>query len=301
MNLFSAALLFLVIEGLSVQRPQTDFDSVIDSLKTRGAWEEGASTKFFFRPAGKPGWSPYRSGQWLYTDYGWIWKGADADSWVTDHYGYWTRRQTGGWIWVPNGNWLPSTVEWVKSGDYIGWRPGRMDKFNNPLEPENERYSDPVEWNFVPVEKLRGTLQPQDFITGDKAKDLLVNAQPADHTFKSYREIERPGPSPDVLKEKTGNIPAFPVVSDLKEIDAVPEKPGNACYYVYRPRFFQDDDGILRRIELFLHPRRKTDKDQELKSVLGRDPAKKADADKEAEKVEKQLQREREHQDKLYR
>ncbi|MDD5261980.1 MAG: hypothetical protein PHD76_09055 [Methylacidiphilales bacterium] len=301
MNFLSAAALLLVVEGVSVQRPLVDFDLVVDALKTQGTWEENKTTKFLYRPKVEKDWAPYRNGQWIYTDYGWTWKGADAGSWVTYHYGYWTKRVADGWVWVPSGHWLPSTVDWVKSGDYVGWRASKLDRFSNTQEPDNVRYSDPSEWNFVLSEKLRGPLKPEDFVTGEKAKDLLISGQPLDHIFKSYREIGRPGPDPAILKSGEKDKLLIPIVRDLQDLESRPDKAEATDFYAYRPSFAQDEDGILRRVELFLHPRKQSEKDEELKKVLGHDPKKDEDAKKQAEKLEEQIERERKNQEMLYR
>ena len=279
-------------------QPQTDFDTVITALTTTGTWEANEAHKFVYRPAAKD-WAPYRAGQWFYTDYGWTWRGAEANGWATDHYGFWKHDKT--WIWVPGGFWLPATVEWLQSGSYLGWRASKLDRFSNPLEKETERYGDPEEWNFVPAEKIRGPLTAKDFVPVGEVKDLLVNAQPVDHVFEAYREIERPGPDPALLKTAANREPVIPVISDLKTVDEQPAKILPKEYDAYRPKFFQDDDGIFRRIELFLNPRAKERNEEELRKLTEQDP----DAQKKALEAQKRqeelLEKKRKHEQDLYR
>jgi hypothetical protein len=306
MRFVACVLLSLMLGGLvRAEQPQVDFDFVIDALKDTGTWQANAAHKFDYQPKQQDGWAPYRNGQWIYTDYGWTWKGADNGSWMIDHYGYWTRRDTDGghWAWVPGGYWLPSTVEWLRSGDYLGWRASKVDRFSNALEPENVRYSDPNEWNFVLADKIRGPLTVKDFATPDKAKDLLVSAQPVDHTFTSYREIDRPGPDPAILKPEDGRKQFIvPSVTDLPAIDAKPDaKATPKEYYVYRPKFYQDDDGVFRRIELFLNPKAKEQNQEQLNQMTQAD----ADAAKKQSAAEKKqeewLELQRKHNQDLYR
>src|SRR5690606_29878253 len=122
--LLKALPLVLLFTVSSVQRPLIDFDLVIDTLKSQGQWESIGEERYAFRPSSTaPKWAPFREGRWLYTDYGWTWEGRNPGSWATDHFGYWTKKQTAGWVWIPDGQWLPGAVEWLKSGNYIGWRP----------------------------------------------------------------------------------------------------------------------------------------------------------------------------------
>jgi hypothetical protein len=292
-----AVLCGLVAALLRAEQPRVDFDFVIDALKDSGAWEANPVHKFDYQPKVAPDWVPYRNGQWLYTDYGWTWQGAERGAWMTDHYGYWTRRDISGkWVWVPGGYWLPSTVEWLGSGDYLGWRASRLDRFSNAMEPENMRYGDLAGWNFVLAAKIRGPLVAQDFVPPEKAKDLLANAQPVDHIFISYREIARPGPDPSVLKSGDQTAPVIPSVMDLSVIDAAPDKKATAKeYYIYRPKFYQDEDGIFRRLDLFLNPRAREQNQGRLGQVV-QDGAKKAE-----KKQEEWMELQRKHNQDLYR
>jgi hypothetical protein len=299
------AVLFWLAGGLlRAEQPTVDFDNVIEALKDSGTWAANPVHKFDYRPKAAADWAPYRNGQWLYTDYGWTWRGDDKGSWMTDHYGYWTRRDTNGaWAWVPGGYWLPSTIEWLRSGDYLGWRASKLDRFSNALEPENVRYSDPTEWNFVLSSKIRGPLTVKDFAPPEKAKDLLVSAQPVDHAFTSYREIDRPGPDPSILKsDDAKTAPVIPNVMDLPAIDATPDKKAKAKeYYIYRPKFYQDEDGLFRRIDLFLNPRVKEQNQEQLNQMTQED-ANAAKKQTEAEKKQEEwMELQRKHNQDLYR
>jgi hypothetical protein len=307
--MFLPALCFILLNSLSAtQRPLIDFDLIIDTLKTQGQWEAlpGAAERYAFRPNNPPAnWAPLREGRWLYTDYGWTWQGSNTGSWATEHLGHWTKTSSSGWLWVPDSQWLPGPVEWVKSGTHIGWRPSRLDRFSNPTESDAERYSDPSQWNFIPAEKLKDPLQLSDYADLATAEKLLKNREPADHVFTSYRQIERPGPSPDLLKTSSGDAPPIPTLREQQSPTLSPPEPTGAAatkndYFAFRPKFHQDNDGIMRRIHLYLNPRAQQEQDQSLKETLG-DRRTEEEKTKQQRKIEQQLEDERQKMEKLYR
>ncbi|NJK91626.1 MAG: hypothetical protein HC904_07260 [Blastochloris sp.] len=298
LNWLPLVLLFTVTD---VQRPIIDFDVVIDALKDEGQWESTGPDLYAFRPKqDNPAWRPYREGRWLYTDYGWTWEGSTPGSWATDHYGFWQTRENKGWFWTPNTQWLPSTVEWVKSGDYYGWRPSRLDRFSNLLESESERYAKPSEWNFVLASKIQQTLTLKDFADDNLAEKLLKNAGPLDHVYKTYREIERPGPPPEILQGPDQKKLSIPIIREMQELGVKPEKISPGDYHAFRPTFHQDNDGLLRRVHLFLNPRAKQQNDASIKETVG-EPISDEEKRKQIQKIEDQLERERKFQERLYR
>jgi hypothetical protein len=68
-------------------------------------------------------WSPYRYGQWIWTNDGWYWDSYEPFGWIAYHYGRWYYDDYYGWIWVPDDQWAPAWVEWRYDNDYIGWAP----------------------------------------------------------------------------------------------------------------------------------------------------------------------------------
>jgi hypothetical protein len=298
---FKALPLFFLFTISQVQRPLVDFDLVIETLKPYGQWESIGQERYAYRPvSGSATWRPLRQGRWLYTDYGWTWEGTDPGSWVTDHYGVWTKKQMAGWVWIPDGQWLPAPVEWLKSGSYIGWRPSRLDRFSNLLESEVERHGDPTEWSFVNAEKLKGPLQAADFADTLTTEKLLKNAEPADHIFVTYREIPRPGPAPDILKSASGEVPPNRIIREQQELLISPTNAEKDDYYVFRPKFHQDNDGLMRRVHLFLNPRAKQENEATIKESVG-DHRTEEEKQKEIKKIERALEKDRQHMESLYR
>jgi hypothetical protein len=71
------------------------------------------------------GFMPYvTGGQWVYTDYGWMFETGWEWGWVPFHYGRWFYAgDVQGWVWVPDTVWGPAWVEWRAGGGYVGWAP----------------------------------------------------------------------------------------------------------------------------------------------------------------------------------
>lgn len=286
-------------------RPNVDFDLVIDSLKDQGTWvviEEGVEN-FYFEPSeGMADFlPPYQKGQWHYTDYGWTWQGEHPVSWAMDHYGFWSQSLSGGkhWVWAPGKDWLPSTVEWLQSGDYYGWRACQLDRFSNPVEPESLRYRNPDEWNFIHKDKMGKLFGPEDLEPREKTIALMEEALPVDHIYKSYRDIARPGPDPIILSDDPEVLPVIPVTMSLPDLRHQPKEVLPDQYFVYRPDFYQDQDGIMRRIFLYLNPRT-VPNEQKLKEMFSESEADKKKKMEMIEKLEKDREKREQHMERLY-
>lgn len=288
------------------RKPVVDFDLVIEALNDNGTWlpiQEGKEDYHFLPDPSRAAelTQPYRQGRWIYSDYGWTWQGTHPASWAVDHYGYWSRRlhPEKKWTWVPRALWLPSTVEWLQSGDYIGWRPGPLDRFGNPSERESERYGDPSEWNFIRKEKLNALLKAEDFADVATAERLLAEAVPSDHLFTSYREIERPGPEPEGLGSAPAEPGSYPTLLFLPDLRHQPTNPLPNQLFIFRPDFHQDNDGIRRRVHLFLNPRVVPDESQ-VKNMFKLSEEQEKSRMEALQRTERMNELERQHMDRLY-
>lgn len=134
-------------------------DFFYDALDPMGDWMEVQPYGYVWQPreAQSRGWRPYTDGTWVYTDYGWTWKGNEPFGWATYHYGRWTRLQERGWVWVPGSEWAPAWVSWRKSPNYVGWAPlppeaHSSSGFNSAVDS----YYDigPTSYNFVPARSI---------------------------------------------------------------------------------------------------------------------------------------------------
>jgi hypothetical protein len=92
-------------------------------LAPYGQWvaHEGAGEVWV--PKVPPGWRPYTTGHWTYTDQGWAWVADEPWGWAAFHYGRWAYDQGLGWNWAPGNVWAPAWVAWRQGGGYLGWAP----------------------------------------------------------------------------------------------------------------------------------------------------------------------------------
>jgi len=312
--------------GMTVDTPytdrgETDFDTALQLLNPYGAWSK-IDGKWAYTP--RDHLAPYTDGRWIYTEYGWYWKGNLPHSWATEHYGYWKRGADKVWSWYPGPFWLPEIVEIRATDKYIGWRSGEVDDDGNYVEAPLDRYSKTDEWTFVTLAQFANPITPDIVAKPDVAQTQLEDSTDCRHTYLTYREIDRPGPHPadfadlskdggmlapktlhDELAEQppaptpiipgytpgtnnpaanmTGtNAPALlgteiDPTADTRKVkywitmslptywshppsDAKPEQ-----IYLYRPDFYQDQDGIERRVTLWFNPYARTS----LKDILG--------------------------------
>jgi hypothetical protein len=92
-------------------------------LAPYGEWVNHDGTGEVWVPKVEPGWRPYTSGHWDYTDQGWGWVADEPWGWAPFHYGRWDYDQQLGWAWTPGNVWAPAWVAWRSGGGYLGWAP----------------------------------------------------------------------------------------------------------------------------------------------------------------------------------
>jgi hypothetical protein len=302
-------------------RGKTDFDTVLKLLNPYGTWSK-IDGKWAYTPLDHL--APYTDGRWIYTEYGWYWKGHLPHSWATEHYGYWKHGADKVWSWYPGPYWLPEIVEIRSTSTYIGWRSGEVDDDGNFVEEPIDRYSKPDEWTFVTLAQFANPIKPGIVAPLDVAKDQLDDSIDCHHVYLTYRAIDRPGPhpadvanlckdggmlAPKTLLDESAEQPPAPApiipgytpgtnnpaaqmtgtngpalvgteidpTADTRKVkywitmslptfwtpppsDAKPEE-----IYLYRPDFYQDQDGIERRVTLWFNPLTRT----RLKDLLG--------------------------------
>ena len=256
------------------ERGKADFDTLIDVLNPLGVWTNPAVTgpKPTYRLC-DPTVAPFTHGRWEYTDFGWTWIGADPGSWGIEHYGWWTLDDDGKWSWHPAGTWHTATVDFRQTNDKIGWRASRLDEAHTFVEKESDRYAKPEEWIWAPKAKFLSPLAVADLLIGssspaaaEQSKTLLLDSQAATHVYSAWRDIDRIGPDPAKL---------LPVARVVAEDNRAPNQPDVVAYtllslpsywaplpktfqsnqvYLFRPEFYQDLDGIRRRIAKWYAP-----------------------------------------------
>src|ERR1019366_8618740 len=188
---FRSALFCLALLGLGMishggmtsytDRGKTDFDTVLQLLNPYGSWSK-IDGKWAFTPSDHL--APYTDGRWIYTEYGWYWKGRLPHSWATEHYGYWKRgADKAVWSWYPGPYWLPEIVEIRATSKYIGWRSAEVDDSGNFVEPPIDRYSKTDEWTFVTLAQFAHTITPGLVAPPDVAQSQLEDSTDCSHTY----------------------------------------------------------------------------------------------------------------------
>lgn len=192
-TLILAGTLLLGAAAPFTERTKTDFDTFLQLLNPYGKWAKLENVWLYepFEP-----YTPMTEGRWVYTDFGWYWQGQRPFSWATDHYGVWRLGTDNVWRWKPDGNWQPAKVEWRGTPQMLGWRPTPSNRFGEMTESETTRYARPEEWIFLPREKLTKTFMSTEVVTGLVAKPILEQSESINHTFVSWRELDRTGPDP---------------------------------------------------------------------------------------------------------
>ena len=196
------------------ERGKTDFDTFLQILNPYGTWSK-INGLWAYTPTDHG--APYTDGRWLYTEFGWYWKGTRPHSWATEHYGYWKRGTDKVWSWYPGPFWLPETIEMRRTQDYIGWRSGEVDDTGNFVESPIDRYTKFDEWSFVTLAQFADPIAPEVLAKSDVVHTQLENSTDCRHTYMTYREIERPGPHPaDIARFSHDGGMLAPTTSRMK-------------------------------------------------------------------------------------
>jgi hypothetical protein len=242
---------------------KVDFDLILDRLEPYGSWEkinegngdkgEGKVWAWFPQAAQDPAWRPFQKGRWSYSDFGWAWESEEPFGFATYHYGHWGLAPGKGWFWVPSTRWDAATVEWRAAGDYYGWRPQTTNRFGEPAEAPEATRSRVGEWWFVPKTAILSPLDKKDGVSDpEKVRQLLAQSEVGVHqrSIPNYREFTRNGPAPeDVAVLIGGEIPAARRIMSLPSWDSpVPPEFGLNYLFFYKPKFYQDAGGVVRRI-----------------------------------------------------
>jgi len=122
--MFLIAVIFIFGSTISEARDRVNFNYFYSSLRPYGHWIEIDYDVYAWKPAHvSRHWAPYKTGRWVWSDYGWYWDSYEPYGWAVYHYGRWFYDDYYGWIWIPDYEWAPAWVEWRYDDDYIGWAP----------------------------------------------------------------------------------------------------------------------------------------------------------------------------------
>ncbi|HUO34501.1 MAG TPA: DUF6600 domain-containing protein [Candidatus Acidoferrum sp.] len=115
------------VENRTSQYTTAPFSYGMADLSAYGSWTFVPGLGYAWQPSGMGSdWVPFSNGSMMYYDgLGWTWVSAEPWGWVPFHFGQWTYQTTYGWMWMPGNfnQWSPAPVQWVSSGNKIGWSP----------------------------------------------------------------------------------------------------------------------------------------------------------------------------------
>jgi len=174
-------------------RGTIDFDVALKLLNPYGTWAKVDNT-WAYTPLNHQ--APYTDGRWLYTEYGWYWKGNNPHSWLTEHYGYWKRGADKVWAWYPGPFWLAQIIEFRVTPTHVGWRSAAVDREGSFIEEPDDRYAKTDEWTFVTKSQFANPITPGIVAKPEEAANQLLNSTESLHAYMTYRPIERAGPHP---------------------------------------------------------------------------------------------------------
>jgi len=114
-------------ENRTDQYTNAPFSYGMADLSAYGNWTFIPGLGYGWQPGGISGnWMPFADGSMMYYDgLGWTWVSAEPWGWVPYHFGQWSCQSPQGWMWMPGNysQWSAAPVQWVSSGNKIGWSP----------------------------------------------------------------------------------------------------------------------------------------------------------------------------------
>ncbi len=208
-------IIVFLIAGLAFQAnantlPQSgdQFGFFYSSLAPYGGWIQLDNGLTVWRPdIIRSRWSPYRYGQWIWTNDGWYWDSYEPFGWITYHYGRWYYDDYYGWIWVPDDQWAPAWVEWRYDDDYIGWAPlppYANFSINVGIQFSVNFFTPYSHWHFVGYNNFCSPHISNYYISHKNVNNFFSRTKyRTDYGFQDGRVVNR-GIDIDIIKRKSG-------------------------------------------------------------------------------------------------
>ncbi|MCB0728783.1 MAG: hypothetical protein KDD00_15070 [Ignavibacteriae bacterium] len=156
-------------------------------------------------------WNPYYNGNWIFTNFGWVWSSYYSWGWAPYNYGRWYCSVNYGWVWFPGNYWAPNYVSWRSCGNYVGWYPtcprfrwrGRGTQvYTNHLFAYN-----PQNWVFVNTQDFSKKIDKSVIVKSEDNSKLLKNSEKINvMTYKdpSMAKFKYTGPDAISLAKESG-------------------------------------------------------------------------------------------------
>jgi hypothetical protein len=195
------------------QALQPEFRVFYDALIDYGDWVLIEPYGFVFRPrVAWNQWQPFEDGFWAPTDaYGWVWISAEPFGWATYHYGQWLFDRFQGWVWIPGIEWMPGSVTWLASGDYVGWGPLTAHSSFNDAAPAASTH-------WAPLSQLGSTDLRTRMVPADRLGAAVQNAQPIRNVARMGGVTIELGPSIESVEQLRGPL-VRARIEDLVPVD----------------------------------------------------------------------------------
>ena len=192
-------------------------------LASYGSWVEVGPYGRCWRPAYvDPGWRPYASGYWVWTDDGWYWQSDEPWGWACYHYGRWVEDPYYGWVWAPDTTWGPSWVCFRRGGGYVGWAPLSPGcQFGPSGEIVIEEGAIPESW-FVCV-NVHHFAEHHDRRTLIINNTTIINRTIVNfHIRRDHGRVITEGPKWDTIRKYNHEPVHTSTVTDLRSHERVP-------------------------------------------------------------------------------
>lgn len=195
------------------QALQPEFRVFYDALIDYGDWVLIEPYGFVFRPrVGWNQWQPFEDGFWAPTDtYGWVWISAEPFGWATYHYGQWLFDRFQGWVWIPGVEWMPGSVTWLASGDYVGWGPLTAHAQFGDAPP-------PAATHWAPLAQLGATDLRTHIVPTAQVATVAANPKPIHNEARVGGVTIERGPAIEAVERVRGPLPRARV-EDLVPVD----------------------------------------------------------------------------------
>ncbi len=184
------------------------FGFFYSSLAPYGGWIQLDNGLTVWRPnIIRRHWSPYRYGQWIWTNDGWYWDSYEPFGWITYHYGRWYYDDYYGWMWVPDDQWAPAWVEWRYDDDYIGWAPlppYANFSINVGIQFSVNFFTPYSHWHFVNYNNFCSPHISNYYISHKNVNNFFSRTKyRTDYGFQDGRVVNR-GVDIDIVKRRSG-------------------------------------------------------------------------------------------------
>lgn len=200
------------------------------------------------------GWSPYRTGRWVWIGGDYVWVSYEPWGWAPYHYERWAFVAGIGWCWIPplRGEvyWGPGFVGWVYTPAYVAWvplAPGEIYYGYGHYGPSSvniininiQQIEIKREFRNIRVRNSVTVVSRDSFISGRK-REFKVKENP----FVTERLSV--GPPVEIKPEKATKIP---VIRQIAPTAAPPEKVRQIRIEEIKKnrRFIRDESGSVFR------------------------------------------------------